>query len=131
MPFRHTQPAFADERGVITDILVNEQIQHVTIITTKRDGVRGNHWHEHTIQYVYIVEGRLRMTSKLPGGSAETVVLSKGDLAWNQPTERHAMRALEDTVFMVFTRGPRGGAEFESDTFRLSADDLLEDPEAS
>ncbi len=128
MPVRHIEPAYSDERGVIADILEDEQIQHVTVITTKRGGIRGNHWHGHTIQYIYIVEGRMRLTWQLPGRAAETVIVSKGDLAWNEPMERHAMRALEDTTFVVCTRGPRGGRRFESDTFRLSEGELLEQP---
>ena len=40
--------------------------------------------------------------------------------------EHHAVHALEDSVFMVFTRGPRGGDDYESDTFRLETP--LQDP---
>jgi len=27
---------------------------------------------------------------------------------------------LEDSLFLVFTRGPRGGQDYESDTYRLT-----------
>ena len=33
--------------------------------------------------------------------------------------ERHAFQAIEDTTFLVLTRGPRGGENYETDTFRL------------
>jgi hypothetical protein len=36
------------------------------------------------------------------------------------PVEHHAVLALEDTDMLVFTRGPRSGENFESDTYRLS-----------
>lgn len=126
MPVRHIEPAYVDDRGVIADILENELIHHVTLITSRRGATRGNHYHNETIQYLYMIEGRMRLTTQMPGRGAESVILSKGDLAVNVPAERHAMRALEDSVFMVFTKGPRGGREFESDTYRLSKDELLE-----
>jgi hypothetical protein len=31
----------------------------------------------------------------------------------------HAWKALEDTVCLVFTKGPRSGDQYESDTERL------------
>jgi hypothetical protein len=34
--------------------------------------------------------------------------------------DAHAIEALEDTTMVVMTRGPRGGREYESDTFRLA-----------
>jgi len=43
--------------------------------------------------------------------------------------EAHALQALEDTTMVVMTRGPRGGREYESDTFRLS--ELLIEGEAA
>jgi quercetin dioxygenase-like cupin family protein len=31
----------------------------------------------------------------------------------------HAWKALEDTTCLVFTKGPRSGDQYESDTYRL------------
>jgi quercetin dioxygenase-like cupin family protein len=42
-----------------------------------------------------------------------------GDLVATGPNERHALQGIEESTLMVFTRGPRGGKEYESDTFRL------------
>jgi hypothetical protein len=44
------------------------------------------------------------------------------------PQEGHAFEALEDTTFLVLTRGPRGGENYEDDTFRLETS--LRDPDA-
>ena len=48
------------------------------------------------------------------------LILSKGDLVETSKNERHAIRAIKDSEFLVFTQGPRGGKEYEKDTFRLS-----------
>jgi hypothetical protein len=44
---------------------------------------------------------------------------------FNPPNERHAWIAIEDSLVVVMTRGPRGGKEYESDTFRLAEAEKL------
>lgn len=125
---RRIKPAFSDARGTISDILEGVPISAVTIITTKAGAVRGNHYHLHTQQYLYMLEGRMRVTTRIPGGPTASIVIQTGDLILQAPREEHAVRALDDTTFLVLTAGPRAGSDFESDTFRLAADDLLEHP---
>ncbi len=119
---------FEDERGAITDILRQEPIDYVTVITSKKGALRGNHVHKETVQYVYVMDGRLKALSQMPGEPVHTAVLSKGNLIVNVPQEGHAFEALEDTTFLVLTRGPRGGENYEDDTFRLETP--LRDPDA-
>lgn len=128
---RHIEPAFVDARGSITDILTGETIDGVTIITTHGGAVRGNHYHAETVQWLYILHGRMRITMEVPGAGRRSVILDQGDLLGQAPGERHAMRALEETTFVVLTRGPRGGRDYESDTFRLPESDWLERPEVT
>ena len=109
-----------DDRGEITDIMVKENIEFVTLITSVKGSTRGNHYHKETDQWVYILEGRMKMLTQMPDGPVATTFLEKGDLAKTGPMERHAMIAIEDSAFMVFTRGPRGGSDYETDTYRLS-----------
>ncbi len=110
--------AYHDDRGEIIDILKDE-IHYVTLIKSARGSTRGNHYHKKTVQYVYILEGKMKLLSQMPEAPAETSILEKGDLALNEPWEKHSLTALEDTVFLVFTRGVRGGDDYEKDTFRL------------
>ena len=46
-------------------------------------------------------------------------ILAKGDLVVTEAKESHAIIALKDSEYLVFTQGPRGGKEYENDTFRL------------
>lgn len=108
-----------DERGEITDIMVKENIEYVTLITSVKGSTRGNHYHTKTDQWVYIIEGKLKMLTQIPNEPVIATILEKGDLAKTGFMERHAMIALEDSSFMVFTRGPRGGEDYETDTYRL------------
>jgi len=108
-----------DERGEITDLLVQEKIEHVTLITSNKGAIRGNHYHKESTQWVYVLEGRMRVLSQMPDSPVVATILEKGALLVNVPEERHAMIALEQSTFMVFTRGPRGGEGYERDTYRL------------
>jgi quercetin dioxygenase-like cupin family protein len=110
----------SDDRGEITDILTKEKIEYVTLITSAKGTNRGNHYHKKTVQMVYILKGRMKLLTQMPVEPVLATILEKGDLAVTEPLERHAMIALEDSEFMVFTRGLRGGEDYEKDTFRLS-----------
>lgn len=114
------QPAFEDERGQITDILTKEEIQFVTLITQARGTTRGNHYHKETIQWNYVLKGKMKLLTQYPGGPVQSTILEAGDLAVTEEHERHALEALEDSAFLVFTRGVRGGADYEKDTYRLA-----------
>lgn len=112
--------AYKDARGEIIDILTGKKIEYVTLITSKKGAYRGAHYHKKTVQWVYILKGSLRLLSQMPKEPVKSVILRKGDLALNVPYERHAMLAITDAAFMVFTHGVRGGKNYEKDTFRLS-----------
>ena len=114
------KPAFEDERGQITDILAHEPIQYVTLITQAKGTTRGNHYHKETIQWNYLLNGKVKLLTQLPGAAVISTVLEVGDLAVTEQEERHAIEALEDSTFLVLTRGVRGGDDYEKDTYRLA-----------
>ena len=113
-------PAFEDARGVITDILQHTPVDSVTIITCTKGAVRANHYHKESIQYSYVLSGQILAYTQLPDGPVESHALVKGDMLESPPLERHALHAVEDSVLLIITRGPRGGKGYEDDTFRVS-----------
>ena len=46
--------------------------------------------------------------------------MKKGDLILTEKNEKHAIKALVNSEMLVFTKGPRGGKEYESDTYKLT-----------
>ena len=116
--------SFVDQRGSITDIFYSKSINHGCVITNTPGSVRGNHYHNHTIQYTYIVTGELMYYSK-PVGSTEAASMfyaKTGDFIISEPLEIHAMKAGENgCVFMAFAEGPRGGQDYETDTVRVDS----------
>lgn len=105
--------AHEDDRGTITD-LIDARVDAVTRIFTKAGAVRGNHFHKLTLQWAYIVTGRMLITT-----GEQEVIVGPGEMVLNDLGEPHAWRALEDTDCIVCARGPRAGQNYESDTFRL------------
>lgn len=115
---------FEDERGVIQDLL--GPVDAVTAIFTKAGHVRGNHYHPRTQQWVYVVAGVL-VTSL----SGNEVTRRRGELFLEPASEPHAWKAQTDCQVLVFTRGPRSGENYESDTIRLPRDQWLLEPGTS
>jgi quercetin dioxygenase-like cupin family protein len=97
----------------------------VTEIFTKAGAVRGNHTHAETVQWTYVVSGRMTAAWQAPGAEVFTHEYGPGELFLEQAGVPHAWQALEDTKVLVFTRGPRSGANYESDTQRLAPEDRL------
>jgi quercetin dioxygenase-like cupin family protein len=116
---------YEDERGVIQDIL--GPVDAVTTIFTVKGALRGNHVHYHTIQWTYIASGRMKITTRelASGLPAMSRVYGPGELACEEPGVAHAWEAEEDTVCVVFSKGPRSGTDYESDTVHLQGDDRL------
>jgi oxalate decarboxylase/phosphoglucose isomerase-like protein (cupin superfamily) len=114
------KPAHTDDRGTITDLIADDTVNAVTVITFTKGAVRANHYHERTVQWNYIISGEVLLATQMPGGERVEQVLSRGDLAVTRETERHALKGLTDAEVLILTKGPRAGSQYEDDTFRLS-----------
>ena len=108
-----------DARGIIRDIIAGVTVDSVSLITCKTGAVRANHYHKETTQYTYVVSGRLTYACQVEGGQVETREVAEGDITKSLPGERHAFKALEDSVILQLSHGPRQGMDYEKDTFRL------------
>ncbi len=117
--------AFKDERGEIIDILENEAIEYVTFISSRKGAIRGNHYHKESIQYAFVLKGSLKVITQMSGDEVESKIARSGDLVFTPQKEKHVLIALEDSEFLVLTRGPRGGKNYETDTFRLTGSESL------
>ena len=111
--------AFSDERGKIIDLIENEEIHAITLITFTKGAVRGNHFHKETTQWNYLIKGKIKLVTQMPGEKVVETIMQPGEFTVTRPNDRHALQAMEDSEVMVFTKGPRGGKEYESDTYRL------------
>tara|TARA_R110000822_G_scaffold8451_11_gene33210 strand:+ start:3819 stop:4238 length:420 start_codon:yes stop_codon:yes gene_type:complete len=113
-----------DDRGSIVDIFYNDKIEHVAVIHSDPNILRGNHYHKYSTQHMLMTRGSLEYWWK-PAGSdepAKMIVARVGDLVSTPPNEIHALVIREDgNQFIVFSEGVRGGTDYESDTFRVDS----------
>ena len=108
-----------DKRGYIKDLLEKKNINAITLITQKKGKIRGNHFHKKTVQWNYLLSGKIIIYAQKNKNKVNKITLNKGDLVVTIKNESHAIKAIKDSTFLVFTQGPRGGKEYENDTFRL------------
>jgi len=111
--------AFSDDRGEIIDLIENENINSITLITFTEGATRANHFHKETTQWNYLISGKIKLLTQISGEQVIETIMLPGDFTVTKPNDSHALHALEESQVMVFTKGPRGGKEYESDTFRL------------
>ena len=112
---------FVDKRGFIVDILYNTKINHVALIKSNKKSIRGNHFHKKTIQYTYVLDGKLYYFKK-KGRSYQKKILKKGDLINTMPLEINAFKFLaKKNTLLIFSSGLRGGKDYEKDTFRVES----------
>jgi quercetin dioxygenase-like cupin family protein len=111
--------AYSDERGTITDLISDDEINAITLITFIKGAVRANHYHERTIQWNYVMKGEILLATQFPGDERKERVLKAGDFAVTRENERHALKAVSDAEVLIITKGPRAGSKYENDTFRL------------
>ena len=114
---------FKDKRGLIADVIYNTKINHIAYITTKKNGIRGNHYHKKTIQYTFVLDGRIKYFYKNKSAKkVSQLVLKKGDLVKSKFNEILAFKTLsKKSVMLALTAGIRGGKDYEKDTFRVNS----------
>lgn len=109
--------SFEDSRGVIRDLIV-EDIHSVTEISFTPNAIRGNHFHQATTQWTYVLAGELQMAT-IQSGNVVWLNLKPGDFVVSLPNEPHAFQAVTDSKILVFTKGLRSGMNYELDTHKI------------
>jgi len=113
---RKIEPSFVDGRGEISNLL-EEPIEHVTLITSKSGAIRGNHFHREDSHYSYLLSGEFEYYQLVDGHTEKTVV-KQGEMVFSATGIPHAMRFLEDSVFLALTTARRDQGRYEEDTHR-------------
>lgn len=117
---------YQDDRGIIMDVVTHVDFQHATIITSKIGSFRGDHYHKLTDQYTFLLIGQLKYVSRnRKTQNVEVVTVNPNDIVFSPSNEDHGFIATKDSTILVLTCGPRGGDDYEDDTFRLYADESL------
>ena len=115
------KPVYMDERGPIMDIL-NEKLNHVGIIITEKDAIRGNHYHKLSIQYTYVLSGKFEVLIAKSDSSenVKKIILEAGEIIIIPPGIIHRFRALERATIIDMISESRVGNAFEEDVVRVA-----------
>tara|TARA_B100001123_G_scaffold313713_1_gene350950 strand:+ start:430 stop:819 length:390 start_codon:yes stop_codon:yes gene_type:complete len=116
---------FKDKRGRIIDIFIRKPKDHCTLVTFNKGATRGNHFHKKSIQYSFVITGKLIMMSAKVNksgnifGKIKKEILKKNTIVVHKPYYAHAFKATTKVILLAFADGKRGGKDYEKDTFRL------------
>lgn len=117
------KPFFTDERGEMSYLLDNKgSIKSALLITSKKGSVRANHYHKKDAHYTYLLKGKMDYTyqnAKDKYSKKKTLRAGEGDMLYTPPMTIHAMKFLENTVFIALTTEKRMQSTYEKDTIRI------------
>ena len=124
---------YRDKRGQIIDVFQNIKFEHSTIVTFNKNSIRANHFHKKSIQYSLILSGRflakevkIAKNHKFQKNKIKTYRIGPNSLFTHKPYEAHAFKCISSKgVMIVFTKGIRGGKDYEKDTYRLEQKIIL------
>ena len=116
---------FKDKRGRIIDIFVKKPKDHCSLVTFNKGAIRGNHFHKKSVQYSFVVSGKLVMLSARVNKNGDIIgkikkeILRENNLVTHKPFHAHAFKSITKANLLAFADGKRGGKDYEKDTFRL------------
>ncbi len=97
-------PVFSDARGDIFDLVDGEDIRHVTLITSKKGVIRGNHFHRTFKQINYVLEGKVELVARKDGSDVEKRrMMVEGDIVTIPEGTTHAFKTLVDSKIIEFS----------------------------
>ena len=116
------KPAFVDERGSIWDIVSDDTIQHSGYLISKKNSIRGKHFHKEQKQYTILLHGKMRILIKNllnPDAKLEIIDLNEMEMILIPPFHYHSLEAIEDSECITLASKGRTNIEYENDTIRV------------
>ena len=115
--------AFVDERGSIWDIVGDDIIHHSGYLISKKNSIRGKHFHKEQKQYTILLHGKMRILIKNllnPDAKLEIIDLNEMEMILIPPFHYHSLEAIEDSECLILTSKSRINAGYENDTIRVN-----------
>ena len=114
--------AFVDERGSIWDIVGDDIIHHSGYLISKKNSIRGKHFHKEQKQYTILLRGKMRILIKNllnPDAKLEIIDLDEMEMILIPPFHYHSLEAIEDSECLILTSKSRTNMGYENDTIRV------------
>lgn len=120
---RKVKPFFSDERGSLSHLLENEKgITSAVLIVCKKGAVRANHYHKKDTHHSYMINGKMEYYSRnlhTKNAKLRKIIVNEGEIVTTPPMTLHAMKFLQDSLFLALTTESRKQKEYEKDTVRV------------
>ena len=96
---------FKDKRGSITDIFYNKNLNHVSLIISKKNIIRGNNYFKKNIQYIYNLSTEFEYWYKKFNSKKKPkkVTIKKGWVVVTSPYEAHAIKFKSNNKLLEFS----------------------------
>lgn len=101
---------FIDNRGIISNYYIDDSVNMIGYVESKKGTIRGNHYHPIQTQKCLLIKGKyLSITKNLakPNQPQETRIITEGELSTIPPYVAHTMVFLEDSIFLNLVNGER------------------------
>ena len=111
---------YDDERGIIQP-LCDLNMKSASLIVTKPNSWRANHYHKTDWHFIYVIKGSFEYYFKKThtDEKVQKKVLKKGELLFTGAAVDHAMFYMEETEIIVLSKNPRDQKTYEEGTVRI------------
>lgn len=117
------KPFFVDARGEMSHLIGDDvKIVSILYVTSKKGSVRANHYHKKDVHDVFLLKGKIEYTSlslKNKNSKKKTIIVDSGYIIHTPSMTEHAMKFLEDSVFLAFSIRPRNRKAYENDIVKV------------
>ena len=112
---------YTDDRGIIQNLL-DGKIGSAVLITSKKNSIRANQYHETDWHFCHVQEGEIEYFHRPVGSNEppETLTIKSGQMFFTPPMVEHAMKFTKDTIFLTLARNARNPEAYESDVIRVN-----------
>lgn len=120
--FKKIKPFHIDNRGEMTYLIGDAEIRSILRITCRKGSIRANHIHVKDSHYSYMVSGSMKYfyrEGENDRNPVKNVIVREGEMVYTPPLEAHAMKFLENSVFLAFTTEKRSKNKYEDDLKRV------------
>lgn len=110
---------FKDDRGIISNYELEEKINWIGLITSKKSSMRSNHYHKYLTQNCFLVSGKyisILKDLREENSPIITQIINEGDLSIIPPMVVHVMIFLENSVFINLVNGERNHENYGKGT---------------
>ncbi len=99
---------YDDERGIIQP-LCDLNMKSASLIVTKPNSWRANHYHKKDWHFIYVLEGEFEYYYKKTNSDEKVkkIIVKKDQLLFTGPLVDHAMLYTEETKLLVVSKNPR------------------------